>query len=124
MLATDKLHGYDAPLPLLAPGSGKTKTGRFRTYVRDNCPAGEKIAPAEWLANSPDPKGEHPQRHLAKFVGIRKADAFAGFNMLYENGSIQEAPCMAHIRRKFLDLMRAHNSPIAALYRIEMEIKG
>jgi hypothetical protein len=38
----------------------------------------------------------------------------AGFNELYESGAIQEAPCMAHIRRKFFDLARAHNSPIAA----------
>jgi transposase len=35
VLDTDKLHGDDTPLPVLAPGTGKTKTGRFWTYVRD-----------------------------------------------------------------------------------------
>ncbi len=132
VLATDKLHGDDTPLPVLAPGTGKTKTGRFWTYVRDNRPAGDKTAPAVWFAYSPNRKGEHPQRHLAKFEGILQADAFAGFNKLYEGGAIQEAPCMAHIRRKFFDLMKAHNSliateavhRIAALYLIEKEIKG
>jgi transposase len=132
VLATDKLHGDDTPLPVLAPGTGKTKTGRFWTYVRDNRPSGDKAAPAVWFAYSPNRKGEHPQAHLAKFEGILQADAFAGFNRLYEGGAIQEAPCMAHIRRKFFDLMKAHDSPIAteavhriaALYLIEREIKG
>ncbi len=85
-----------------------------------------------WFTYSPDRKGEHPQRHLASFRGILKADAYSGFNKLYEGGSIQEAPCMAHIRRKFYDLMEAHRSPIAIeavdriapLYAIEKEIRG
>ena len=44
------------------------------------------------LHTRPDRKGEHPQRHLAKFEGILQADAFAGFNKLYQSGAIQEAP--------------------------------
>jgi hypothetical protein len=88
--------------------------------------------PPSWFAYSPDRKGEHPQRHLAHFRGTLQADAYAGFNKLYEDGSIQEAPCMAHIRRKFYDLMEAHRSPIATeaierialLYAIEKEIRG
>jgi transposase len=132
VLDTEKLHGDDTPVPVLAPGTGKTKTGRYWTYVRDNRPAGDNAAAAVWFTYSPDRKGEHPQRHLAKFEGILQADAFAGFNKLYTSGAIQEAPCMAHIRRKFFDLMKAHQSPIAteaveriaALYRIEKQIKG
>ncbi len=117
---------------MLAPGNGKTKKARFWTYVRDNRPAGDKSPPAVWFTYSRDRRGEHPQRHLAKFRGILQADAFAGFDKLYESGAIQEAPCLAHIRRKFYDLMEAHQSPIAteaveriaALYRIEAEIRG
>jgi transposase len=132
VLDTDKLHGDDTPVPVLAPGTGKTKTGRFWTYVRDNRPAGDKAAPAVWFAYSPNRKGEHPQQHLAQFEGILQADAFAGFNALYENGTIQEAPCLAHIRRKFFEIMTVYHSPIAteaveriaALYRIEREIRG
>jgi hypothetical protein len=132
VVKTEKLHGDDTPLPVLAPGIGKTKTGRFWTYVRDSRPAGDQMPPAVWFTYSPDRKGEHPQRHLADFRGILQADAYSGFNRLYEDGSIQEAPCMAHIRRKFYDLMDTHQSPIAteaveriaALYRIEREIRG
>ena len=132
VMNTDKLHGDDTPLPVLAPGNGKTKKARFWTYVRDNRPAGDKSPPAVWFTYSRDRKGEHPQRHLAKFRGILQADAFAGFDKLYEGGAIQQAPCLAHIRRKFYDLMEAHQSPIAteaveriaALYQIEAEIRG
>jgi transposase len=132
VMAADKLHGDDTPVPVLAPGNGKTKTGRLWTYVRDDRPAGSTAAPAVWFSYSPDRKGEHPQRHLSKFTGILQADAYAGFNKLYENGNIQEAPCLAHIRRKFFDLMEAHKSPIATeaieriapLYQIEEEIRG
>jgi len=132
VMAADKLHADDTPVPVLAPGNGKTKTGRLWTYVRDDRPGGDTAAPAVWFAYSPDRKGEHPQQHLRDFRGILQADAYAGFNQLYEDGSIQQAPCLAHIRRKFYDLMEAHHSPtateaverIASLYEIEREIRG
>src|SRR6266487_5497940 len=65
-------------------------------------------------------KGEHPEQHLQKFCGTLQADAYAGFNQLYENGRIQQAACWAHVRRKFYDLEQAHASPVAreALARI------
>ena len=45
VLAAAKIHADDTPVPVLAPGSGKTKTGRLWTYVRDDRPAGIKTAP-------------------------------------------------------------------------------
>jgi transposase len=127
-----KLHGDDIPVPVLAPGNGKTKTGRLWTYVRDDRPAGSTEPAAVWFAYSADRKGEHPAHHLENFRGTLQADAFAGFNRLYEKGSIVESACWAHVRRKFHDLYEAHASPIAkealeriaALYGIEKEIRG
>jgi len=127
-----KLHADDTPVPVLAPGTGKTKIGRLWTYVRDDRPAGDTAAPAVWFAYSPDRKGEHPERHLRGFRGALQADAYAGFNQLYERGDIREAACWAHVRRKFYELQQAHASPIATeaierigqLYRIESEIRG
>lgn len=134
VLAARKVHADDTPVPVLAPGTGKTKTGRLWTYVRDDRPAGDLSPPAVWFAYSPDRKGEHPQRHLREFRGALQADAFAGFHALYEDAhrGISEAACMAHIRRKFYDLDQAHASPVAAealrrigeLYAIESEVRG
>src|SRR5580765_8552946 len=132
VMAGSKLHADDTPVPVLAPGNGRTKTGRLWTYVRDDRPAGDTAAPAVWFAYSPDRKGEHPKQHLRTFQGALQADAYAGFNQLYEDGRIQEIACWAHVRRKFYDLQQAHASPIASealeriadLYAIEKEIRG
>ena len=130
--AAGKLHADDTPVPVLAPGNGKTKTGRLWTYVRDDRPAGDTAAPAVWFAYSPDRKGEHPAQHLEKFRGTLQVDAYAGFNQLYEDGRIEPAACWAHVRRHFYDLEQAHGSPVArevlqrigALYAIEEPIRG
>ena len=132
VVGTDKVHADDTPLPVLAPGLGKTKTGRLWTYVRDDRPADSQEAPAVWFAYTPDRKGIHPQEHLKGFAGILQADAYAGFGAMYESGAVKEAACWAHARRKFYDLHVARPSAvtaaalerIGALYAIETEIRG
>lgn len=132
VLSGNKVHADDTPMPVLSPGEGKTKTGRLWTYVRDDRPTGSNDPPAVWFAYSPNRKGEHPQRHLQAFTGILQADAYAGFNVLYETGRIREAGCWAHVRRKFYDLHQAHASPLAAealrrigeLYATESKVRG
>jgi transposase len=132
VMSAGKLHGDGTPVPVLAPGNGKTKTGRLWTYVRDDRPAGDNAAPAAWFAYSPDRKGERPEEHLNGFNGTLQADGYAGFNRVYEKGKVQEAACWAHVRRKFFDLHQAHASPLAAeamkrigqLYAIEAEVRG
>ena len=92
VLAGRKLHADDTPIPVLAPGNGKTKTGRLWTYVRDDRPAGEDTAPAVWFAYSEDRKGEHPRQHLKNFKGALQADAYAGFHHLYGDGTFMKSP--------------------------------
>ena len=132
VLATPKLHADDTPVPVLDPGRGKTKTGRLWTYVRDDRPSGSTDPAAVWFRYSPDRRGERPREHLKGFTGILQADAYAGFNALYEGHKVLEAACWAHARRGFYDLHQATESPIAvqalerigALYAIEAEIRG
>lgn len=132
VLSATKLHADDTPVPVLSPGEGQTRTGRLWTYVRDDGPAGDETPPAVWFAYSPNRRGEHPQRHLAHFKGVLQADAFAGFAPLYLGGTIQEAACWAHVRRKFYDLHKAQASPLAAealkqigmLYAVEESVRG
>jgi transposase len=132
VLAANKVHADDTPAPVLAPGRGRTKTGRLWTYVRDDRPSGSRDPPAVWYRYSPDRKSEHPRAHLRKFCGILQADAYSGFGVIYERGDIIEASCWAHARRKFYDIYMANHSPIAAeaiqrigaLYAIERDIRG
>jgi hypothetical protein len=116
----------------LAPGNGKTRTAHLWTYVRDDRAGGANEPPAVWFAYSPDRKGEHPQAHLAGFTGVLQADAYAGFNAIYESARVAEAACWAHARRKFYDLHVARPSAltvealrrIGELYTIEETIRG
>jgi transposase len=119
-LAGDALHVDDTPVPVLAPGTGKTKIGRLWTYVRDERPFVCSPPQAALFFYSPDRKGAHPKRHLKDFRGVIHADGYAGFNELFIGGQIVEAGCWAHVRRKFFDVHAATGSPIAkeALDRI------
>jgi hypothetical protein len=131
-MSASKLHADDTPVPVLAPGNGRTKIGRLWTYVRDDRSSGDTTAPAVWFAYSPDRKGENPRQHLKLYEGALQADAYAGFQRLYEGGTIVEVACWAHTRRKFHEIHIAHPSPttteaierIAAFYAIEAEIRG
>jgi transposase len=86
VFAGTRLHADDTPLPVLSPGNGKTRTVRLWTYVRDDRASGDATPPAVWFAYSPDRKGEHPQAHLANFNSVLQADAYAGFNAVYDSG--------------------------------------
>ena len=102
----ERIHGDDTPVPLLA--KGKTATARLWVYVRDDKPFDGPDPPAAVYFFSRDRAGEHPERHLAHYGGILQADAYAGFNGLYEPGRkpapITQAACWAHGRRKFFVL--------------------
>jgi transposase len=132
VMSATKLHTDDTPVPVLAPGRGKTKTGRLWTYVRNDRPWGDQTPPAVWYAYTPDRKGEHPQAHLREFRGTLQADAYPGYEEIYKGGRVTESLCMSHVRRPFYDLYEAHKSAvakealerIAALYTIEEEIRG
>jgi transposase len=103
VLAAERLHGDDTTVPVLA--KGKTNTGRCWVYVRDDRPFGGPAPPAAMFYYSRDRAGEHAQAHLADYAGIFQADAFGGYNKLYEAdrkpGPIIEAACWVHARRPF-----------------------
>ncbi len=143
VLTSDRLHADDTPVRVLDPsrridGLGKgVKEGRIWTYLRDDRPWAGTAPPGVAYHFSPDRKGEHPQRHLARFEGILQADAYSGFKALYEADSagkvrIREAACWAHLRRDFHDVWAGTKSEIAKealdrigkFYDIEREISG
>jgi transposase len=134
VLAAERLHADDTTVPVLA--KERTRIGRLWAYVRDDRPFAGHAPPAVAFFYSPDRGGEHPERHLADFAGIVQADAYAGFNRLYapdrQPGSIREAACWAHARRKLYELAAVGKAPIAAeavrrideLFRVERDING
>jgi len=139
VFSSSQIHGDDTIVKVLAPGLGKTKTGRIWTYVRDGRPHGDNTPPAVCYFYSPDRKGMRPAEHLKDFAGILHADAYAGYDQLYigndknPEAKITEAACWAHTRRKFYEVTQTSNKAkiaqdtlleIAEIYKIEEEIKG
>jgi transposase len=143
VFAGERVHGDDTTVPVLA--KGKTTTGRVWVYVRDDRPFGGTGPPAAVFHYSRDRGAEHPQDHLAGYGGILQADAYAGFNRLYEEKRqptpLVEAACWSHARRKFFVLAdiaaKARGkltvvAPLAleavrrmdAIFAIEREING
>jgi transposase len=125
VFAAEKIHGDDTTVPVLAPGLGRTATGRLWVYVRDDRLFAGPAAPAAAYFYSPDRGAAHPTAHMAGFTGFLQADGYAGFEGLYnpartKPGPIIEVACWAHVRRKFFDVWEATKSPVAkeALDRI------
>jgi transposase len=125
IFAAEKIHGDDTTVPVLAPGLGRTATGRLWVYVRDDRLFAGPAAPAAAYFYSPDRSAAHPTAHMAGFTGFLQADGYAGFEGLYnpartKPGPITEVACWAHCRRKFFDVWEATKSPVAkeALDRI------
>lgn len=139
VFTSNHIHGDDTPVKVLAPTLGKTKTGRIWTYVRDGRPSGDTTNPqAVCYFYSPDRKGERPREHLQDFKGVLHADAYSGYDKLYENpdgskSEITEAACWAHMRRKFYEVVISSNNAkiatdvlmqISKIYEIEESIRG
>ena len=135
VLKAEKIHGDDTPIRALGGKGKKAHTGRLWVYVRDDRPSGDKAPPAVWFQCSADRKGEHPARHLKKFRGILQADAYSGYNALYEDGRIIEAGCWSHARRKLWDIhVKQHRLPgtlahqalvrIGEVFKVEAEVNG
>ncbi len=145
VFAAARLHGDDTTVPLLARGG--TKTARLWTYVRDDRPFDGTAPPAVVFRFSRDRAGGHPTEHLAGWQGILQADAYAGYNQLYDAtrqpGPVNLALCWSHARRKFFELADVQTnirkgkspkeiSPIAveavkridALFEIERMVNG
>ena len=140
VVAAPVIHTDDTPIKVLAPGNGKTRTGRIWIYLVDERPWAGSRAPAAYYRYSPDRKGERPRDHLATFHGVIQADAFGGYEALTRQVGppgknaprIMHAACWAHARRKLFDEFERTKSPIAEealrriqkLYAIEADITG
>jgi transposase len=132
VFAAPAVHTDDTPLPVLAPGHGKTLTGRMWIYLRDGRTHGDPLPPAVAFFYSPDRKGARPAGHLKGFKGYLQADAYAGYDRIYEAGTIVEVGCWAHARRKIHEVYESTQSPVAAealafikgLYGIEARLRG
>lgn len=132
--ASPKLFADETPCPVLDPGRGRTKKGYLWAIARDDRPwqgiGGSSDPPAVAYTYAPGRGALHAQRMLAGYEGILQVDGYAAYNKLEPDVTL--ALCWSHFRRRFYDIAKSGNAPIATevltriseLYEIEAEIRG
>jgi transposase len=126
VLRSKALQTDDTPVAVLDPALPRTKTGRGWTYV------GDREHPFTVYDYTPDRSRDGPDRFLQAFRGYLQADAYAGYDGLYQDPAraVTEVACWAQARRKFFeaqdaDLQRAlvMLAYIRLLYEVEQEAR-
>lgn len=131
---SSKLFMDETTAPVLDPGRGKTKTGYFWALARDDRAWDGNDPPGVAFTYAPGRSGQYADNILQGFSGVLQVDGYAGYNRLLKrtDRQIQLAYCWAHARRKLYEVARNSTAPIAnaglkqiaALYRIEADIRG
>jgi transposase len=134
--ASGKLFADETRCPVLDPGRGRTKTGYLWAIARDDRPWAGADPPAVAYLYAPGRGKEHAERHLTGFSGVLQVDGYAAYDVLTDGkrtgGQVALALCWSHFRRRFYDIAKAGNAPIASealdrigvLYAIEADIRG
>jgi len=129
-----KLFMDETRAPVLDPGKRRTKTGYFWALARDDRPWGGDDPPGVAFTYAPGRSGQYADNILNSFSGVLQVDGYAGYNCLLKrtDQGIVLAYCWAHARRKLHEVAHNATAPIAeeglrriaALYRIEKDIRG
>lgn len=136
ILSAPKIFCDDTPLPVQDRTRKRTRIARIWAYAIDDRPWGGVLPPAVVYLYAEDRKGQHVEEHLAGKACVLQVDGYAGYNRLTRHsragGPITLAFCLAHARRKFFEVHKATDCPVAAeallriaeIYRIETQIRG
>ena len=130
--ATGHVFTDDTILPLLSrTGDSHHDPTRHRTIQARLWVYGSGLRnsePLAYYAFSRSRSHEAPKHFLSDYEGFLQADAYPGYDVLFETGTITEVACWAHARRKFVEVTtvmkepgRAHHAIafIKRLYAIE-----
>jgi transposase len=71
------------------------------------CRGGSSDAPVVLFRYSPSRAGEVATQMLGDFKGYLQVDGYAGYNALGARDDITRVGCLAHVRRKFMDVLKA-----------------
>jgi transposase len=135
ILASGKIAVDETVAPVLDPGRGRVKKGYFWAIARDDRPWGGTDPPAVAYTYAPGRGAVHGLKLLDRYRGIVQCDGYAAYKTIANatpDEAITLAFCWAHLRRRFFDLAKEGDAPIAsealeriaAIYAIEKTICG
>jgi len=135
ILTSGKIAVDETVAPVLDPGRGRTKKGYFWAIARDDRPWGGTDPPAIAYSYAPGRGAVHALKLLDRYRGVVQCDGYAAYKTIaaaVPGEAITLAFCWAHLRRRFFDIAKGGDAPIAsealeriaALYAIEKTIRG
>ena len=134
LLNAPKIAVDETRAPVLDPGRGRTKTGYFWAIARDDRAWGGSDPPGVSYTYLPGRGAEQGRKLLGGYRGIVQCDGYSVYKQMAERRSnaVTLAFCWAHLRRRFYDIAKGGDAPIAAealqriaaLYAIEAKIRG
>lgn len=125
-------------MPVLEKGRRKTRTAQFWAHAMDDRPWGGPAPPAVVYVFARGRGHQEIKQQLANYRGLLQVDGYGAYKALEKlrggdgNAVVQLAFCLAHARRKFVEVHRKTQSPISAdmiariaeVYAIEARIRG
>jgi transposase len=134
ILTSGKIAVDETVAPVLDPGRGRTKKGYFWAIARDDRSWGGTDPPAVAYSYAPGRGAVHALKLLENYRGVVQCDGYAAYKTIADKPcgkAITLAFCWSHLRRKFFDIAKDGNAPIAsealvriaAVYAIEKTIR-
>lgn len=122
LVASRRIYTDDTPIRVLGPAR-QSKLGRMWVYISDD----DEVT----FDYTPHRKRSGPVRVLRGFRGYLQADAFSGYDVIYDGGNVVEVACWAHARRMFFDAQDASRQHarrmlelIGRLYAVESRARA
>ena len=126
------------PLPRLDPGRKRTKLCQLWAQAVDDRPWNGPAPPAVAYTFAESRSAREVEGQLSSFAGVLQVDGYQAYKTLAKRrGKSNIAPmrlafCLAHARRKFVDVVKLTGSSealsilarIAEVYRIEAKLRG
>jgi len=116
----------DTVVRLIEKGLGKTRQARMWVYIR-----GDPGPPLVVFDFTKDRRKKRPLEFLGNYQGYIHADAYRGYDELFNREGVIEVGCWAHTRRRFVEAMTSRPKEasevvvgIAELYKVEKEMRG
>lgn len=132
LLANDFIHGDETTLQVLKEDGRRAQNQSYMWVYRS---AAGSARPVVLFEYQPGRGHEHPERFLMDYAGTVMTDGYSAWRMLKSMlKGMRHLGCMAHVRRRFDEALKAQKNPtgrakealelIGKLYRVEAQARG
>lgn len=103
LLAGDIINMDETPLQVLKEPGRKNTTKSYMWVTR----GGTEKCPVVLFRYAPSRAGEVAEKIIGDFKGFLQTDGYAGYNALGDREGITHLGCLVHVRRKFVEVLKA-----------------